>query len=262
MLTDRTIAITRSKSEAAEFLDIVKREGGIGMAIPTVEIVPKGDSAINEFVNLLLEKRHDYCAFMSAQAVRVLFSHADKQRIVSALSQTAVIAVGPKTSQELQEQGIRTDFMPEKYSSVGLVEFLSRSNPAGKKIIIPRSGAANEFAASGLARLGMVVDEVLLYTIKTANVTADWQDFFSLLSQKKIDAIIFTSASNVRSFFEIAANQGADIPLDSLTKVISIGPFTTVELDKRKIRCHEAKEHTVAGTLQTAREIFSRRQAS
>jgi len=71
-----------------------------------------------------------------------------------------------------------------------------------------------------------------------------------------VDAVIFTSASNVSSFFEIMAKMSkADMRLDTLTKVISIGPFTSKVLRDRKIECFEAEEHTVKGALQIAKEI-------
>ncbi len=260
-LTDRTVAITRSEQEASEFLQMVKSEGGIGIAVPTTEIVSKGKGAAIEFMDLLREKRHDYCAFMSAQAVKALFSLAEKDEILSALGKTSVIAVGPKTRLELERHGLRVDLMPEKYSSIGLLEFFSKMNQRGKKIIIPRSGASNEFATDALSKLGMTVDQVFLYTVRTADVTAAWQEFYQLLVQKKIDAVVFTSASNVRSFFEILGKLASDrIQLDELTEVISIGPFTTKELDAIGVRCKEADEHTVKGTLDLAKAIFSHRR--
>ena len=39
-------------------------EGGKSIALPTIEIVPKGPEVILEFINELKEKKHDYCAFM------------------------------------------------------------------------------------------------------------------------------------------------------------------------------------------------------
>jgi uroporphyrinogen-III synthase len=46
-----------------------------------------------------------------------------------------------------------------------------------------------------------------------------------------------------------------ELTLDSLTKVVSIGPFTTRELEKREIRCFEAQEHTVRSALELASRI-------
>lgn len=252
-LQNKTIAITRSEQDAREFFQLVSDEGGRALAIPAIEIVPAGKEVAQEFLNILEKERHDYCAFMSAQAVRVLFGLVDAKKLADRMKDTKVIAVGPKTGQELESKGFRVDMMPEKYSSIGLVELLSRGSK-GKKIIIPRSGEANDFVANALSELGMKVYEVFLYGTRTAGVGKEWKEFGDLLSQSKIDAIVFTSASNVRGFFEIMRKE-----LPKGVRAISIGPFTTAELEKRGIKCHEAKEHTIKGTVEVAKRLLTDR---
>ena len=254
-LRNKVLAITRSETDAVEFLQLVKAEGGRAIALPTIEIVPKGPQAAKEFLEKMQEKNPDYCAFMSPQAANILFDLAGREAAL-ALKSTVVIAVGPKTKESLQEHGVNVSLVPDKFSSAGLVDLLSSMEPKGKKIIIPRSGAANEFATKALTDLGMDVDETLLYTVRTGPVTSAWIEFSELLLQKKVDAIIFTSASSVGSFFEIMGKLSEGrLQLDSLTKVLSIGPFTSKELKSRKIKCLEAQEHTVRGTLELARKI-------
>ncbi|HEX7032084.1 MAG TPA: uroporphyrinogen-III synthase, partial [Nitrososphaera sp.] len=165
-------------------------------------------------------------------------------------------AVGPKTKERLVENGVDVGLMPDSFSSAGLVELLSSLEPEKKRIIIPRSGAANESAAKALQELGMQVDEVQLYTVRTAMPTSVWSEFSNLLADNRVSAIIFTSASNVRSFFEIMGKMGfSDLRLNDVTKVISIGPLTSKELECRSIECFEAIEHTVAGALKLAKKI-------
>ncbi len=257
-LKGKTLAITRNERDAEEFSRLVAAEGGKTIALPTIEIVPAGPQAAREFLDKLHDKKHDYCAFMSSQAVSVLFELASKSEIISALESTAVIAVGPKTRQSLEERGISVRLMPEKFSSAGLVELLlSGAKPASKKIIIPRSGAANEFASETLTKIGMQVDEVFLYSVRTCAPSSVWGEFSALLLQKKVDAVIFTSASSVGSFFEIMAKISPGHPrLDSVTRVVSIGPFTSKELRGRGIfKCFEVKEHTVKGALELTKNI-------
>jgi uroporphyrinogen-III synthase len=83
-----------------------------------------------------------------------------------------------------------------------------------------------------------------------------WKEFSDLLLQRSVDAVIFTSTSNVKSFFEIMDRMSkAELQLDMLTKVVSIGPFTSKALRDRGIECFEAEEHTIRGALQIAKEI-------
>jgi len=254
-LKDKIIAITRNEIDAREFSQLVSEQGGRAIALPTIEIVPKEPQAAYEFLKKLQNEKHDYCAFMSPQAVSILFDLAGREAAF-ALRSTIVIAVGPKTKESLQEHGVNVRLVPEKFSSAGLVDLLSSMEPARKKIIIPRSGTANEFAAKALTDLGMKVDEILLYTVHTSPITFVWSEFSDLLLQKKVGAVIFTSASNVSSFFEIMGNMTAGhLQLDGLAKVVSIGPFTSKELKKRKVKYFEAEEHTVRGALELAKKI-------
>ena len=255
-LKDKVLAITRSERDAKEFLQLVREQGGRAIALPAIEIVPKGPEVVEQFIDKLRKKKHYYCAFMSQQAVNILFDLA-RDKIAPVLKSTTVIAVGPKTKQSLEEHGIKVGLVLEKFSSFGLIDLLSRIEPAGKKIIIPRSGAANNFATAALIRLGMDVDEILLYTVRTRAVEPIWKEFCDLLLQKRVDAIIFTSASNVNSFFEIMDRMSKDeLQLDSITKVVSIGPFTSKVLRDRGIEYFEAEEHTVRGALQIAKQVL------
>jgi uroporphyrinogen-III synthase len=255
-LKDKVLAITRSERDAKEFLQLVREQGGRAIALPVIEIVPQGPEVAEQFIDKLRKKKHYYCAFMSQQAVNILFDLA-RDKIAPVLKSTTVIAVGPKTKQSLEEHGIKVGLVLEKFSSFGLIDLLSRIEPAGKKIIIPRSGAANNFATAALIRLGMDVDEILLYTVRTRAVEPIWKEFCDLLLQKRVDAIIFTSASNVNSFFEIMDRVSKDeLQLDSITKVVSIGPFTSKVLRDRGIECFEAEEHTVRGALQIAKQVL------
>jgi uroporphyrinogen-III synthase len=255
-LKNKILAITRSERDAKEFLQLVREQEGRAIALPVIDIVPQGPEVAEEFLDKLRKKKHYYCAFMSQQAVNILFD-LGRDRIAPVLKSTTVIAVGPKTKQSLEERGVKVGLVLEKFSSFGLVDLMSGIGPVGKKIIIPRSGAANDFTTEALIRLGMDVDEILLYTVRTKAVEPIWKEFCDLLLQKKVDAVIFTSASNVNSFFEIMDKVYKDeLQLDSITKVVSIGPFTTKALRDQGIECFEAEEHTVKGALQIAKQIL------
>jgi uroporphyrinogen-III synthase len=47
-----------------------------------------------------------------------------------------------------------------------------------------------------------------------------------------------------------------ELQLDTLTKVVSIGPLTSKALRGRGVRCFEAEEHTVIGALKIAKQIL------
>jgi uroporphyrinogen-III synthase len=104
----------------------------------------------------------------------------------------------------------------------------------------------------------MIVDELFLYTLRTSQTNSIWKDFTLLLEQKKVDAIIFTSASTVESFFEIMQrlSHNPHLLLKAVKAIIAIGPLTNEELIKRNIRSLEAKEHTIKGTFDLAKAVL------
>src|SRR5215212_2352119 len=175
-------------------------EGGKTIALPTIEIVPRDPKVILEFIDDINQGEHDYCAFMSQWAVNVLFDLANTMKktdqIISLLNNRTIIAVGPKTREYLVKQGINVHLMPEKYSAKGMVELFSKmSLISQKRIIIPRSSASNDFIARDLAKIGIKVDELFLYDVRTANVSVIWKDFISLLEKKREVPFIFPTSS-------------------------------------------------------------------
>jgi uroporphyrinogen-III synthase len=262
-LHNKILAITRKEADAREFLQLVSSEGGKTILLPVIDIKPKNPKVVEEFFKSVNEKKYDYCTFMSSQAVNVLFDLAETinrvGELISILNSRTIIAIGPKTRQTLINHRIDVKIIPEKYSSEGLVDLFSKIDfVKGKKIIILRSEASKEFLIKALSDLGMTAEELFLYNVLTSNINNNWNDFTLLLEQKKIDAIIFTSASSVRSFFEIIQNLLGNVNslLDSVKAIIAIGPFTNRELTKRNIQSLEAKEHTIRGTFELAKSVL------
>jgi uroporphyrinogen-III synthase len=267
-LNSKLLAITRKGADAQEFSRLVISEGGETILLPTIDVVPKGPEVIPEFISLMKERKYDYCVFMSPRAVNVLFDLAVKlnkvQEIILALNSSIIVAVGPKTKSSLIRHGVDVKMMPEEYSSQGLVHLFSKMNNdtiKGKKIIIPRSEKSKEFIRNALSHLGLTIDEIFLYDVKTSCTTTIWEDFVALLKQRKVDAIIFTSTSTVQSFFEImqTLSYNTHSLLCNVNAIIAIGPATSEELKNRNIRPFEAKEHTIRGTFDLAKTILNKK---
>ena len=261
MIRGKTIAITRSMDDAQEFIELASKENAIPLPIPTIELMPKGDKIVDEFLNDVQEFQPDYSVFMSSKAVKLLFDvakNSDKyQKLQIAIANTIVMAVGPKTKQALEDEGIKVSFVPTKFSSVGVGEQFTKLNAEGKKVIIPRSGASTEFLAKLLEKIGLIVKENYLYDVQAFSDTKQWDTFKELFSQNKIDGIVFTSASSVRGFFEIMSEQKDLVKKLDKTQIVAIGPFTGEELKKFNIVPKIADVHTVPGAFEAMKNIFS-----
>jgi len=256
MLDGKTIAITRSRDDASEFISLAEENKATPVALPTIELVSKGKKIVDEFLESVSKYDPDYSVFMSSKAVKLLFDTAKSvgkfEQLQLAVANTIVMSVGPKTTIALESEGIKVNHQPTTYSSVGVGEEFTKIHAVGKKVIVPRSGASTPFLKELLNKIGIDVLEIHLYDVCAFRDTAQWNGFRELFSQNKVDGVVFTSASSVRGFFEIMSKDYAmDTLLENLEKlsVVSIGPFTSDELKKFKVKNTVAEVHTVAGAF-------------
>ena len=261
----RTIAITRPPDDASEFLELAKNEGIKAFALPTIQLVSKGEKIVEEFLESVQDYAPDYSVFMSSKAVKLLFDTAEQnsklEKLQLAIANTIVVAVGPKTKIALEGQGIKVNEMPsETFSSVGVGELFTQLNAVGKKVIVPRSGASTPFLKELLNKIGVDVKEIHLYDVCAFQDTAKWNEFRQAFSENQISGIVFTSASSVRGFFEIMLKDyGKQALLSNLENlsVVAIGPFTADELKKSNVQNVISKVHTVAGAFDTIKNVLS-----
>ncbi len=263
MLDGKTIAITRSKDDAAEFISLAEQNNAIPIALPTIELISKGEKIVDEFLDLSETSDPDYSVFLSSKAVKILFDTAKNtgkfEKLQLVVANTIVMSVGPKTSAALESYGIKVNHEPDNHSSIGVGEQFSQINAVGKKAIIPRSGASNSFLKELLNKIGIDVVELYLYDVCAFKDTTQWNGFRELFSQNKIDGVIFTSASSVRGFFEIMLKDYSKDELQlrlSKSSLVSIGTFTSDELKKFNISYAVSEIHTVAGSLDTMNSVL------
>ena len=264
MIEGKTIAITRSRDDSQEFIDLITKERGNVLPLPTIELVSKGEKIVDELLSALADGDPDYSVFMSSKAASLLFETAKKvgkfEELQLAIANTIVLAVGPKTKDALEKENVKVAYMPQRYSSVGIGEIFTKLNAVGKKVIVPRSGASTPFLKDLLEKIGLHVTELYLYDVCAFRDTSQWNEFRDLFSQDKVDGIIFTSASSVRAFFEIMTkDHDEDQLVDMLhkTMVVSIGPFTADELKKFNVKNVVADVHTILGSFDVLVKALS-----
>ena len=264
MLDGKIIAITRSKSDASEFIELVEKNKAIPIPLPTIELVSKGEKIVDEFLESIEKYNPDYSVFMSSKAVKLLFDTAKQvgklEKLQLAVANTTVMSVGPKTTVALENEGIKVNHQPTTFSSVGVGEEFTKIHAVGKKVIVPRSGASTPFLKELLNKIGIDVLEIHLYDVCAFRDTTQWNEFRELFSQNKVDGVVFTSASSVRGFFEIMSKDyDTETLLKNLEKlsVVSIGPFTSDELKKFNVKNIVAEVHTVAGAFDAMKNTLT-----
>jgi uroporphyrinogen-III synthase len=151
-----------------------------------------------------------------------------------------MIAVGPRTAQELEAHQIKVDIVPSKYTSEGILEELERLDVSGKTVRIPRTSSATPVLKEKLWEMDALVQEVYVYESAVPEDKNLRAKFFQDLTAGKIDAIIFGSTSCVKNLFQMLEDQISQEKLSDLMNgkvtVVAIGPVTADALAEMDVK--------------------------
>ena len=100
MIQGKTIAITRAPEDAEDFINLMKIDGAIPIALPTIQILSKGEKIVDEFLDALKNENPDFFVFLSSKAVSLLFDLAKNtgkfDELQLAVANTSVIQLDQK----------------------------------------------------------------------------------------------------------------------------------------------------------------------
>ncbi len=222
------VAILRPKEVSKETVEMFRREGFDVVAVPFVRIVPRGFD--------FDPKRYDFVIVTSRTSARLLLERGFRHE--------NVIAIGPKTAEELERAGIKAR-IPRRFDSRSLYEEF-KELLRDKRVAILRSNRGDPI----LLNLPNV-EEVVLYDIEF-----EWgEEQEKFLRDLNFDAIVFSSRMIVRSFFELARVKGIDLRKLKEKIVVAIGPPTRGELSKYGINALMPDEWTFEGVLRLLKTI-------
>jgi uroporphyrinogen III methyltransferase/synthase len=236
-LFGRRILVTRPREQAAEMSELVESLGGEAIEAPMIRIVPPEDySVLDEACRQV--SSYNWLVFSSANAVeafmgRLLASPLD----LRALAGVKLCAVGPATTDRLARYGLKVDLVPAEYRAEAIAHAFSQSGDvSGLTVLIPRADIGREVVGDELRRQGAHVTEVVAYRTQVVDPEREGEpDVYRMLLDRRVDAIMFTSASTVRNFVKII---GAEPAADLLrtTVVACIGPVTAEAAQQLGIR--------------------------
>ncbi len=250
-LKSKTIVITRPRKQAQETVKAIEKRGGRPYLFPTIEIHGTTDmSSTKAFFKALANKKVDYVILMSVNGVQHLLTAAesvgDREEIKKNLKGTVTIAVGPKTANELQKNGIHVDLIPENYTSEGILQCLQQRHVSDKAIYIPRTSEAPPELAAKLREMGNRVEEVYVYQSQVPGDRELTEKFSKDLASKKVDAIVFSSSLGVKNFFAMLRQFVPEKTLSKLleqkTVVVAVGPTTAKTLAELNVKVHVIPE--------------------
>jgi len=245
-LFGKSIIITRDEQGNAEFAAKIITQGGNPIEFPTMKIKPLMHS--NKFLRALSKiTEYDWIIFTSSNGVKLFFEALHSLgKDARVFASAKVAAIGPKTSEKLNEFGIRTDFVPSVFTSKELgLQLINCANLQNKNILTLRSELATDELIELLGQAGATVNNVALYTAITNKCPT--KSLEEKISKDRVDWLTFVSPFAVKAFFEQIPRE---IVKNSNIRVASIGPVTTEQLRKLDVKVNvTAKEHTIDGLL-------------
>ena len=231
-----TVAVTRPLGRGEDTIRLVKEMGWNPLIVHTVELRPREESEIfTELSRVLTGGPVDWLVLMSPNGANLLFdilrSHGNL--LPSVLGDLQLLAVGPKTKDALARQGIRGVHLPDKFSSIGIGDFLRAQGLTGKRVLLARSSSADNSLGRELAKNGAIVETVNLYDSVIPSDATSFQRFVDLVQRGDIQAILFTSSLSASNLFLMSKNY---VSVDELVprlrkiRVGAIGPVTARRL--------------------------------
>ena len=245
-LYNKKILITRASEQANELSDKLSALGASTILFPTIKFEPLAESQSLRLTNNL--EKCDWLVFTSVNGVRFFFECLEKERYdIKILNFKKIAAVGPSTAASLNKKGIKVDFFPKRHLTSEIAGGMG--GIVGKRILLPRTDIACRDLAKQLTNKGALVDEVVVYRTLSVDdsraIELNW-----LLEERKLDLIIFTSASTVQNFARLLSRINVRYSKDFKTKVACIGPVTAKAAEMAGIKPDiVAKIYTIDGLL-------------
>ncbi|MCX7966277.1 MAG: uroporphyrinogen-III C-methyltransferase [Syntrophorhabdaceae bacterium] len=244
-LYGKKIAITRARPQSIKLGTALSDKGAMVIYIPVIEIKPiKPNIPLDEAIKDL--DSYFGIIFTSTNSVSIFFDALfENKKDARFLCDKKIFAIGEATAKALLEKGVISDFVPEKWTSEGIVEVLKTLDLNNKKILLPRAEEASNIIAQYIHKNGGSCHVVPIYRTVLPEKTEHLKE--------NPDVITFTSSSTVRNFISI---YGKDILKTTINA--SIGPVTTYTLKDYGIEVHiEAKRHDISGLVEAIEAYFN-----
>ncbi|MGQ9469091.1 MAG: uroporphyrinogen-III C-methyltransferase [Nitrososphaerales archaeon] len=261
------VAVTRPIHEAKALAERLESLGMNPIMAPTIEIERLKVKGFKTYLDNLEKGFYNYVVFSSINGVKSLFDLAKEimpeEKLASLLKRCKVFAIGIKTAQEIRSKGIHSVFMPEEYSSKGLLQEISKHEIKDKRFLLIRSKGASPLLVKGLRDYGAIVDELNVYKAILPKKKHGIIELIHRIIDRRIDAIIFTSPSTIINLLKFAEGMGLSEELKigiNECIVIAIGPVTEKALEEQGIIASIIpKNHTVEGMIHSLIEKLKER---
>ena len=253
-LFGKRILVTRAQHQASTLSRLLAERGAQPVELPAIDIQAVADTG--ELDRAISDLEHyQWVVFTSANGVEVFFQRLAELNLDSRwLKNIKIGVIGPATARALEKKGIVADYLPDVYTTEGLIDGLRRRNIAGHRFLLPRADIADKELTRGISQLGAEVHEIATYnTVPAAEAILQAKQ---LLLSNKVDVITFTSSSTVSNL--LAALKGQEKAING-ARIACIGPRTAGRAADAGLRVDiVASEHTIPGLVASIEQYFEK----
>jgi uroporphyrinogen-III synthase len=243
-LSGRTVALPETR-ELDRLAQLLTEEGATTLRCPLVAIKDAPDQQpVEAWLRALAAGEMDDLVFLTGEGLRRLLAAADRiglrAGVVAALARARKITRGPKPARALKEIDLSSDLAARVPTSAGVIDELRTLDMRGRRVGVQLYGEEpNRPLVDFLTGAGAQVLTVAPYVYASASDDAAVVDLIAALADARVDAIAFTSASQVDRLWQVAAAAGAETRLReglARVRVAAIGPIVDEALAARGVR--------------------------
>ncbi len=240
----KSVAILENRV-GEQLADLLARRGLAPVRAPALAEVPDVDPAhVSDLFDSWRTTPPHMFILQTGVGVKALFAVTDaagsSAELLRYLAAARVVVRGPKPTAALRGRGVRIDISAaEPYTTREVLESLDGIDLNNKSVVVQRYGETNWGLQRALQERGAQVTEIATYRWSLPQDITPLHRLMDALDRGEIDALAFTSASQVDNLFTVASHAGRLVKLQdnvSRTLVASIGPVCTSALKRFGVR--------------------------
>ena len=231
-LFGRRVLVTRAPHQALDLAREIRAVGAEPVLHPMIELVAQDaadevraiDEALAEWAAT------DALVLSSSNAVDFLAGALVARGLETRAFEGQVLCVGQKTAEAAVGAGLPVHRVASgRNDAEGLLsEFLAHLEPAGLRVLIPRSDIGRTVIADGLRAAGADVRSIPFYVNRRPEIDVD--GLRAALCEGTLDVLTFTSPSTVDHFVEVL--DAASREAAGRAVIAAVGRTTAAALDR------------------------------
>ena len=241
-LTGRRIAVFEHR-ELDRLARMLEALGAEVLRCPMVAIVDAPEAGpVLAWIRRAIETPFDDLILMTGEGLRRLRGFAARAGLEPSfregLGKMRTITRGPKPARALREIELNPGLRAPMPTTEGVIAALSDTELQGRHIGVQLYPEADSRLVEFLSGAGALPDPVLPYAYLPETDPGSVVALIDEIRAGRVDAVAFTSASQVWRLFEIAADAGEETRLRAAlaqTAVAAVGPVVAEKLRRRGV---------------------------